>query len=79
MVSLASLTGPYENELKEPVVFRAIEFIQVNFRPAGLELAHVPLARLVGQLGSRVATGLVRGPRYRKLRLLVNYVEIPPL
>ena len=65
MVSLASLTGPYENELKEPVVFRAIEFIQVNFRPAGLELAHLPLARLVDQLDSCVVAGLALRPRYR--------------
>jgi len=50
MVSLASLTGPYENELKEPAVFRAIDLFRLISGPPDLNWRTFPWLGLLVSL-----------------------------
>lgn len=50
IVSLASLTGPYENELKEPAVFRAIDLLRLISGPPDLNWHTFPWLGLLVSL-----------------------------
>ena len=50
MVSLASLTGPYENELKEPAIFRAIDLFRLVSGPPDLNWHTFPWLGLLVSL-----------------------------
>src|SRR5215469_13150749 len=50
IVSLASLTGPYENELKEPAVFRAIDLFRLISGPPDLDWHTFPWLGLLVSL-----------------------------
>jgi len=50
MVSLASLTGPYENELKEPAIFRAIDLFRLVSGPPDLNRHTFPWVGLLVSL-----------------------------